>query len=59
MSWLALTANVLSAEKGKCYSVGMNDFISKPVVKEDFSLILNKWLLELAHDSSRVDSVGK
>ena len=56
---IALTANVLSAEKGKCYSVGMNDFISKPVVKEDFSLILNKWLLELAHDSSRVDSVGK
>lgn len=50
---IALTANVLSAEKGKCYSVGMNDFISKPVVKEDFSLILNKWILELANNKRK------
>lgn len=41
---IALTANVLSEERDKCYISGMNGFISKPVVKEDFISILSKWM---------------
>jgi len=41
---VAMTANVLSEEKEKCFNVGMNDFIAKPFTKEVFAPVLNKWL---------------
>lgn len=41
---LALTANVLTEEKEKCYASGMVDFISKPVTKTSLGIALNSWL---------------
>ncbi len=45
---IALTANVLTSEKEKCFESGMNDFVPKPITKEDFAPILNEWVPDLA-----------
>jgi len=41
---IALTAGTSKHEIDKCFESGMDDFISKPIQKERFELILNKWL---------------
>ena len=53
---IALTANVLAAEKDKCFSVGMNDFIAKPITKECFAPIFNKWIPSLVIGSDEIDN---
>jgi PAS domain S-box-containing protein len=41
---IALTAGTVKGERDKCIEVGMNDYISKPIIKEDFENMLVKWL---------------
>ncbi|TGL90737.1 PAS domain S-box protein [Leptospira congkakensis] len=41
---IAVTAGIIAGEKEKCLSIGMNDYISKPVQKENLKQILLKWL---------------
>lgn len=41
---IALTAGTIKGEKEKCIESGMNDYISKPIIKEVFENILLKWL---------------
>ncbi len=41
---LAISADVLKSEIERCYQVGMNDFISKPIKIINIELSLNKWL---------------
>ena len=41
---IALTAGVFNGEKEKCSASGMNDFLSKPIIKKDLENILLKWL---------------
>ncbi len=41
---LALTANALKGEADRCKSVGMDDYISKPVLLVDLKAILEKWM---------------
>lgn len=41
---LAMTANVLDADRVKCLSIGMNDFIPKPISKKTLTEKLNKWV---------------
>ncbi|TGN18154.1 PAS domain S-box protein [Leptospira idonii] len=43
---IAVTAGIVSGEKEKCISAGMNDYISKPAVKDDFAKMLHKWLFK-------------
>ncbi|TGL99737.1 hybrid sensor histidine kinase/response regulator [Leptospira jelokensis] len=43
---IAVTAGIIDGEKEKCFAVGMNDYLSKPVQKENLKQILRKWLLE-------------
>lgn len=41
---IAFSADVLKSEIEKCYEVGMNDFISKPIKILDIEQSLNKWM---------------
>ncbi len=41
---IALTAGTVVGEKEKCLEVGMNDYTSKPIVKEVLQEIILKWI---------------
>ena len=41
---IALTASDSEEEKGKCYEVGMNDYLSKPFDKEQFLKTICTWI---------------
>lgn len=40
---IALTANVFLEEKNKCIEAGMDDFLTKPISKDDLLNIINKY----------------
>ena len=41
---IALTASVIAGEKEKCVVMGMDDFVTKPIVGKALDGVLNKWL---------------
>jgi PAS domain S-box-containing protein len=41
---IALTAHALIGDKEKCIEVGMNDYVSKPIIPEKFVKVIDKWL---------------
>ncbi len=41
---IALTAGTVVGEKEKCLEVGMNDYASKPIVKEALETVILKWI---------------
>ncbi len=40
---IAVTAYALEGDREKCFEVGMDDYIPKPVQKEDLSRVLSKY----------------
>ena len=41
---IALTANAMSDDRDYCFSVGMNDYLTKPVRKQQLLEVITKWL---------------
>ncbi len=41
---IALTAGILLGEKEKCLEVGMDDFISKPIIQNELQTVFKKWI---------------
>lgn len=41
---IALTAGNMAGEKERCLESGMNDFMAKPLIKENLSKMFQKWL---------------
>ena len=44
---IALTAGTVKGEKEKCLDAGMDDYISKPFVKNSIDLIFEKWMHQI------------
>ena len=40
---IAMTANAMKGDRELCISVGMDDYLTKPVKKEELSAVLEKW----------------
>lgn len=43
---IALTAGTLKGEQEKCFDAGMDDYLSKPIIRAAMLNILNKWVLK-------------
>ncbi len=41
---VALTAGIMSGEKEKCFEVGMNDYLSKPLIVDELRKVLQVWI---------------
>ena len=52
---IALTAGNVKGEKEKCLSVGMDDFIAKPIIEATLSQIFNKWVNIISDQSPKSD----
>ncbi|WP_339135012.1 MAG: cache domain-containing protein [Candidatus Electrothrix sp. GW3-4] len=55
---LAMTAHAVSEERDKCFQIGMNDHIAKPINRNNLFLALSKWVGETAgrHNSGKQDA---
>ncbi len=42
---VALTANAMEGDKGRCLDMGMNDYLSKPLEPDTLRVTLERWLL--------------
>lgn len=41
---IALTANAMKGDRERCYEAGMDDFVTKPIIREQLFAALNKWI---------------
>jgi FOG: CheY-like receiver len=48
---IAMTASTMQGDRDKCIQAGMNDFIAKPVQKEELAEMLARWLAITTNDN--------
>lgn len=51
---IALTAGNVKGEREKCLSIGMNDFVVKPVVEKNIEEVFKNWLFKPSNDNKNL-----
>jgi CheY-like chemotaxis protein len=41
---VAITAGIVAGEKERCFAVGMNDYLTKPIIMGELKMVLDKYL---------------
>jgi CheY-like chemotaxis protein len=55
---IAMTAHALTGDKEKCLQAGMDDYLSKPVTKDNWITILDKWLVGRILETTSLDPLS-
>ncbi len=55
---IAMTANAMKEDRDKCIEAGMDDYVSKPVKKDQLALVLEKWLTSAAPIENKTVEAG-
>lgn len=53
---IAMTANVMSADRERCLAAGMNDHLSKPIDPDALLATLKRWVKPAQHDDAKPSS---
>lgn len=53
---IALTANATQEDAQRCLAADMNDYLSKPVRKEDLAVVIEKWLAATSNENTETSS---
>lgn len=49
---IAMTANAMESDREECIEAGMDDYISKPIKKDDMTGMIEKWMYHIRSKSS-------
>jgi CheY-like chemotaxis protein len=50
---LAITANAIKGDRERCLSVGMNDYLTKPINERDLRLLIHKWTADVENREAK------
>ncbi|MBB5017492.1 PAS domain S-box-containing protein [Chitinivorax tropicus] len=53
---IALTANVFESDRQRCFDVGMNDFLPKPISQTSLEAVVRKWVTAQKQDTLKTSA---